>query len=131
MTETDEPTTTLRAPGRVFVAYRDALGVLRRTHRNYEFEDDVNKEAATQLRHELGEATDGFATGTDHEVELTETEFNLLWSGITDMLFDSAGNVRERAHQGADYLTRAETTPDDGSKLPGGADVWELKELKD
>jgi hypothetical protein len=129
MTETDDPTTTLRAPGATFTTYRDALGLLRTTYRDYTHDDTVTREAATKLRTKLGDLTNGFETGTDHEVELTHGEFVLLWSGVTDMLTErDSTRVHARAQRGADYLTRAETTPDDGSELPVGADVWDLND---
>ena len=125
----NEPTTTLRAPGRVFTVYRDALGLLRQTYRDYWDDETITRENATKLRTKLGDLTDGFATGTVHEVELTRDEFKLLWSGVTDMLTErDKKSVEKRARVGSHYLTRAETTPDDGSELSVVADVWDLKD---
>lgn len=100
-------TTEIEAPASVFRTYRDALGVLRRTYKNYD-DSQITREDATGLRKKLGEATDAWADGT-HSVELTDREIDLLWSGISDIVFDNdSRRARKRAHRAADHLVFAE-----------------------
>jgi hypothetical protein len=101
-------TTTIEAPSSVFRTYRDALGLLRRTYRDYD-EPEINREAVTELRHKIGYETDGFETGQIHSVELTDQEIDLLWSGISDIVFDcDSKSARKRAHRAADHLVFSE-----------------------
>ena len=100
-------TTEIEAPASVFRTYRDALGVLRRTYKNYD-DSEITREDATGLRTKLGEATDCWADGM-HTVELTDREIDLLWSGISDIVFDNdSRRARKCAHRAADHLVFAE-----------------------
>lgn len=95
--------TTIEAPASVFRTYCDALGLLRRTYKNYD-DPHITREGATALRSKLGEATDSWSDGI-HTVELTDHEIDLLWSGVSDILFTADSNrQRRRAHRAADHL---------------------------
>ena len=105
-------TTEIEAPASVFRTYRDALGVLRRTYRDYD-EPEISRKAATELRYKLSNATDGWADGL-HSVELTDREIDLLWAGISDIVFDNdSRRARKRAHRAADHLVFCENPPAD------------------
>lgn len=100
-------TTEIEAPASVFRTYRDALGVLRRTYREYN-DPQISRKAATELRHKLSNTTNGWADGL-HSVELTDREIDLLWSGISDIIFDNdSRRARKRAHRAADHLVFSE-----------------------
>ena len=105
-------TTTIQAPASVWRTYRDALGVVRRTHNDYD-DPEISKKAATELRHKLSNTTNGWADGL-HSVELTDREIDLLWSGISDIVFDNdSRRARKRAHRAADHLVFCESPPAD------------------